>query len=263
MSILRYIIERMRPSKLLPLSGLMLLGSLTATSEPLPERLFARIILALCLVVAWRLRDDLYSLPEDRLQWPDRVLSKVSNLTPFYALVGALWVGAMAITFALHGPWCTLLLWGTTLLLEGVYAWRVWSRRGVGLMLATIIVKYAGIVVVLAGGANALLWPELWSAVAIACSTVITYDLLEARHADQWRWRNTALNLSCALPGLLYLHWASGEHWWLPVPFGLWLTWVWSVYSRPQRWMQRRLAWLIFVVNGIILTSIWWLRLNV
>jgi hypothetical protein len=90
-----------------PLALLLLLGGLVGAGPPValaPVTLLGALALALLLTIDLRLLDDLTDLRRDRVAHPERALSRARDLRPFLAVQLALFVAAVALTWALTDP---------------------------------------------------------------------------------------------------------------------------------------------------------------
>jgi hypothetical protein len=85
---LAYLRERYPLRRFLPLAVFLALTGQAGASSWEPVRLAHGVLLALGLVLQFRLWDDLESLPEDRVEHPGRVLCQARSLLPFQLLLG-------------------------------------------------------------------------------------------------------------------------------------------------------------------------------
>jgi 4-hydroxybenzoate polyprenyltransferase len=124
--LLAYARERLTPAKVLPAVLLVVVATLAGRGWSGIWALAIDVLLALALVVAFRIWDDLVDRDRDRTKHPDRVIVRASTsaTTPLRA---AGWMLVLAATVALHftqGPGSVLFLWIYTALLATSYARR-------------------------------------------------------------------------------------------------------------------------------------------
>jgi hypothetical protein len=135
-----------------------------------PVSMARTVLLALGLVLQFRLWDDLESLPEDRLEHPGRVLCQARSLTPFLALLGA--TATLNTVLLLSAP---RALMGYAALCALALAWYRWlaPRLSRGALAAHgLLLKYPAFVVLLhlASGERAL--PPLVPVLVYLCLCV-------------------------------------------------------------------------------------------
>jgi len=86
---LAWLRERYPLWRFLPLAVFLATAGMSGAPSWRPLGLVHAVLLALGLVLQFRLWDDLESLPEDRTEHPGRVLCQAGSLSPFLALLGA------------------------------------------------------------------------------------------------------------------------------------------------------------------------------
>jgi hypothetical protein len=149
-----YLAERVRPIVFLPvLAALWLAAMWAAGRETSASRALSLALLA-CVLLQFRLWDDLEDLGHDRRFHPDRVLVHAPP-GPFWLLLGALTVAALAIAAA-AGPAALVPL--TTLDLAFLAAYRVVRPRVPGGLwrYPVLLSKYPAFVLITAAAAGAV-----------------------------------------------------------------------------------------------------------
>ena len=240
---------RYRLSQQLARAAVVVALAWAASPEPDLTRVALGALGAWSALGAMRLRDDLYSAPQDALTHPERVLARAGQPTLLYAVVGAAWIGVGLIMGALHARWGVWAWWATVVSAELIYAARLlWPclRGPLGELLG--LSRYGALVMTLAAGAVSVARPEAWCAAMIMTSCAACYDLLgDAR-----------LALGCALlaPPLMVGAWAAwrgasglGQS----LPLALWLTcalWAWRRAPQTQAAVQARGESLGVMIHG-------------
>jgi 4-hydroxybenzoate polyprenyltransferase len=111
MLLLAYARERLTPARLLPAVLLVVIATVAGRGWSGFSALATDALLALALVVAFRIWDDLVDRDRDRLKHPERVVVRASSTTELRA---AGWVLAFGATVVLHltqGRGSAVLLW--------------------------------------------------------------------------------------------------------------------------------------------------------
>jgi 4-hydroxybenzoate polyprenyltransferase len=179
-----YLRTRLPASRFGPLVLGLVLASLAGGPPPGPGALGRRLLLALSLVVHFRVWDDLADRGPDAVRHPDRILVASGRLGPFHAL----WAAAAAASAALlaTGPWPARRLLAWALLALALGAWYAAFRRRVGhplLRAHVVLVKYP-VFVYLLGGETARPLPRLLAALAVylaLCAYEVLHDPEVAR----------------------------------------------------------------------------------
>lgn len=135
-----------------PLALLLVLAATAGTGLPPIERLGRDALLALLLLLQFRLWDDLADLPRDRLAHPGRVLCRVASLRPFRAAIVGL---AIASSLVLAWPRPTVVgLLGLAALNGGFFLWYRGPgqrRSGTAFGAHVVLLKYPAFVALLRG----------------------------------------------------------------------------------------------------------------
>jgi 4-hydroxybenzoate polyprenyltransferase len=97
--VLAYARERLRPARILPAVLLVVIATLAGSGWSGSSALATDALLALALVVAFRIWDDLVDRDRDRIKHPDRVVVRAASTSPLRA---AGWMLAFGATVALH-----------------------------------------------------------------------------------------------------------------------------------------------------------------
>lgn len=153
------------------MAGFVSLSAQLATAGLDWPRLAVHAVLALLLIVEFRLWDDLSDLPRDRVDHPERVLCRAPSLNIFRAIVcllGGLIVGLTAAWLPMHA------VVGVTLLHVGYLVWYrlIHPRAGTLVQCHIVLLKYPLFVGLLSGSIN---WPVL--IIVYLCFCV--FDLLD------------------------------------------------------------------------------------
>lgn len=144
---LAWLRERYPLWRFLPLAVFLVTAAQARALSWEPMGLAHAVLLALGLVLQFRLWDDLESLPEDRVEHPGRVLCQARSLTPFLALLGA--TAALNIALLRSAPQALL---GYAALCALALAWYRWlaPRLSRGALAAHgLLLKYPAFVVLL------------------------------------------------------------------------------------------------------------------
>ena len=144
---LAWLRERYPLWRFLPLAVFLALAGTAGTVPWGAGKLAHAVLLALVLVLQFRLWDDLESLPEDRVEHPGRVLCQARSLTPFRVLLGA--TTGLNTVLLLSAPWA---LMGYVALCALALAWYRWlaPRLSRGALAAHgLLLKYPAFVVLL------------------------------------------------------------------------------------------------------------------
>lgn len=153
--LLAYAGERLTPAKLLPAVLLVVVAALAGRGWSGLPVLATDALLALALVVAFRIWDDLVDRDRDRVTHPNRVVVRASSTAPLRA---AGWLLAFGATVALHftqGRGSAGLLWAYMALLATSYARRtlptVASAKVGGAANRILLLKYGVFTLALIG----------------------------------------------------------------------------------------------------------------
>ncbi|HEX8706217.1 MAG TPA: hypothetical protein VF815_45705 [Myxococcaceae bacterium] len=144
---LAWLRERYPLWRFLPLAVFLATAGMAGALSWRPLGLAHAVLLALGLVLQFRLWDDLESLPEDRVEHPGRVLSQAHSLSPFLALLGT--TAALNTALLLSAPRALL---GYAALCALTLAWYRWlaPRLSRGALTAHgLLLKYPAFVVLL------------------------------------------------------------------------------------------------------------------
>jgi hypothetical protein len=164
---LAYLRERYPLPRFLPLAVFLATAGQAGASAWEPVGLARGVLLALGLVLQFRLWDDLESLPEDRLEHPGRVLCQARSLTPFLVLLGA--TAALNTALLLHAP---LALLGYAALCALGLAWYRWlaPRLSRGALAAHgLLLKYPAFVMLLHSASSEGVLPVLVPGLVYLC----------------------------------------------------------------------------------------------
>ena len=165
--------ERFQLRRFGPLALVLALAASAGAGRPRVERLGRDALLALLLLLQFRLWDDLADLPRDRVDHPERVLCRAATHGPFRAaMVGS--AGASALLLARssghRGPAALARLLGFAALNAGLFAWYAGPgrrRSGTALGARIVILKYPAFVALLRGSDR-----PAGVALALACAGV-------------------------------------------------------------------------------------------
>jgi hypothetical protein len=113
MLVVAYARERLTPGRLLPAVSLVVVATLAGKGWTGSDAFAMDALLALALVIAFRIWDDLESRELDRTKHPDRVVVRASSTTP---LVVISWVLATAALITIEDTRTT-----TSVVLLGIY----------------------------------------------------------------------------------------------------------------------------------------------
>lgn len=172
---LAWLRERYPLWRFLPLAVFLAAAGQAGALSWEPVGLVHGVLLALGLVLQFRLWDDLESLPTDRLEHPGRVLCQARSLAPFLVLLGT--TGVLNTVLLLSAP---PALMGYVALCAVALGWYRWlaPTLGPGLLSAHgLLLKYPAFVVLLhlARGEGAL--PVLVPGLVYLCFCV--HELLD------------------------------------------------------------------------------------
>lgn len=179
--ILGYLAERVRPAVFLPaLAGLWLAALWAAGGTPRAGRSALSLALLACVLLQFRLWDDIEDLEHDRRVHPDRVLARAPS-GPFRWLLVALTVAALAIAAA-AGPAVVLALAALDLAFLGAYR-LVRSRVADGVWRYPLLLsKYPAFALVTAMAAGAVADPaRIVAVMAAAFAGACLYEALHDR----------------------------------------------------------------------------------
>jgi len=109
--LLAYARERLAPARLLPAVLLVVVATLAGRGWSGIQALGTDALLALALVVAFRIWDDLVDRDRDRHKHPDRVVVRATSTAPLRAAGWILAFGAMVALHRIQGHDSALLLW--------------------------------------------------------------------------------------------------------------------------------------------------------
>ncbi|MDY7227211.1 hypothetical protein [Hyalangium rubrum] len=211
---LAYLRERYPLSRFLPLAMFLATAGHAGSSTWEPPGLARSVLLALGLVLQFRLWDDLESLPEDRREHPDRVLCQARSRTPFLALLGI----TVAFNTALLLASIPALL-GYAALCGAALCWYRWlaPRLPHGALTAHgVLLKYPALVAILHAASGEGTLPPLVPSLVYLCFCVheLLHDrrllsspgmprLLRAEMLTLWA-ASVALCLSSPAPSVLW-----------------------------------------------------------
>lgn len=174
---LAYLRERYPLQRFLPLAVFLATAGQAGASSWEPVVLARGVLLALGLVLQFRLWDDLESLPEDRREHPERVLCQARSLAPFLALLGV--IAALNTALLVSSPRALL---GYAALCGGALTWYRWlaPRLSRGALAAHgLLLKYPVFVVLLHAASGTGPLPPLVPALVYLCFCV--HELLHDR----------------------------------------------------------------------------------
>ena len=179
-----YLRTRFPASRFGPLALALVLASFAGEAVPGAGNLLRRLVLAACLIVQFRIWDDLADRERDRRRHPGRVLVAVRRLGPFHAIWGAAAAAAAGLLAA--GPWPAWRVPVYGLLGLGLGVWygagRGWWPQPL-LHYHVVLVKYP-VFVYLLGGDAARPLPRILAAVAVyltLCAYEAVHDPEAAR----------------------------------------------------------------------------------
>jgi hypothetical protein len=167
---LAYLSERYPLWRFLPLALFLVTAGQAGASSWEPMSLVRGVLLALGLVLQFRLWDDLESLPEDRLEHPGRVLCQAHSLAPFLGLLGV--IAALNTVLLLPSP---SALMGYAVLCALALAWYRWlaPRLARGALAAHgLLLKYPAFVVLLGSALGEGALPPLVPGLVYLCFCV-------------------------------------------------------------------------------------------
>jgi hypothetical protein len=167
---LAYLRERYPLLRFLPLAVFLATAAQAGASSWEPVDMAHNVLLALGLVLQFRLWDDLESLAEDRLEHPGRVLCQARSLTPFLVLLGA--TATLNTALLLHAPHALL---GYAALCALGLAWYRWlsPRLSRGALAAHgLLLKYPAFVVLLHVASGEEVLPPLMPGLVYLCFCV-------------------------------------------------------------------------------------------
>jgi 4-hydroxybenzoate polyprenyltransferase len=119
-----YARERLTAVKLVPAVLLVVLAALAGRGWAGGLEFATDVLLALALVVAFRICDDLVDRERDRTKHPERVIVRASPLTGLRVVGGILAFGATIALLRTHGDGSAYLIWLYATALGLSYRWR-------------------------------------------------------------------------------------------------------------------------------------------
>jgi hypothetical protein len=167
---LAYLRERYPLQRFLPLALFLATAGQAGASSWEPVGLVHGVLLALGLVLQFRLWDDLESLPGDRLEHPGRVLCQARSLSPFLVLLGA--TALLNTALLLSSPRALL---GYAALCALGLAWHRWLAprlSGGALAAHGLLLKYPAFVVLLHSASGQGVLPSLVPGLVYLCFCV-------------------------------------------------------------------------------------------
>jgi 4-hydroxybenzoate polyprenyltransferase len=129
--LLAYARERLTAGRLLPALLLILVAVLAGRGSTPGPLMAADAAVALALVVAFRIWDDLADRVRDRARHPDRITVRAETITPLWMAAVAIGGGALTSLGLAHGLASVACVAGYAAVLAGVYAVRG-SRSAAG-----------------------------------------------------------------------------------------------------------------------------------
>jgi hypothetical protein len=181
--------ERFQLRRFGPLALVLALAASAGAGRPRVERLGRDALLALLLLLQFRLWDDLADLPWDRVDHPARVLCRAATHGPFRAAIVG-FAGASALLLARPSghrqPPALAGLLGFAALNAGFFAWYAGPGRrhsGTALGAHIVILKYPAFVALLRGSDR-----PADAAFGLACAGVYL-ALCAHEHLDDERLR--------------------------------------------------------------------------
>ena len=162
--LLDYARERLNPARLLPAVLLVVIATLAGGGWSGFSTLAMDVLLALALVIAFRIADDLFDRERDRLRHPDRVVVRATSTGSLRAAGCILAFGAMVALHGTRGHDSALLLWGYMTVLAAAYRLRG-SARGASVE-RFLLLKYGVFTLALIGLPDAFSARGLLSATA-------------------------------------------------------------------------------------------------
>jgi hypothetical protein len=144
---LAWLRERFPLWRFLPLAVFLAAAAQAGALSWEPVGLAHGVLLALGLVLQFRLWDDLESLPEDRLEHPGRVLCQARSLTPFLVLLGA--TAALNTVLLLSAPRALMSYAALCALALAWYRWLAPRLSRGALAAHGLLLKYPAFVVLL------------------------------------------------------------------------------------------------------------------
>lgn len=146
--LLAYARERLTVAKVLPAVLLVVVATLAGGGWSGLPVLARDALLALALVVGFRIWDDLVDRERDRVKHPDRVVVRASSTAPLRAVGWVLAFGAMVVLDNTQGRGSAVLLWVYVALLGISYQLR--DSRGAAAA-RILLLKYAVFTLALIG----------------------------------------------------------------------------------------------------------------
>jgi 4-hydroxybenzoate polyprenyltransferase len=108
--LLAYALERLTPARLAPAVLLVVFSTLAGRGWSGPAAVMVDAVVALALVTAFRVWDDLVDRARDRVKHPHRVTVTASTITPLWIAAGALGSAAAVMLALAHGTASVVLL---------------------------------------------------------------------------------------------------------------------------------------------------------
>ena len=171
--LLAYARERLTPGRLLPAVLLVVIATLAGKGWDGRAVLAADTVLALALVISFRIWDDLMDRERDRSKHPDRVVVRAPSTTPLVLVSWVLATGTFLTLEVRRATESVVLLGIYIAVLAASYAWRlpaVASAKAGGLRTPTaeriLLLKYGVFTLALIGPPAALMPRGLLSAAA-------------------------------------------------------------------------------------------------
>lgn len=228
------------------------------------------IVFSFILVFQFRLWDDLSDLSLDRIDHPDRTLSKSNNIFSFYVLVFVLSMSNLCMLFWYNFDLSKLLGYlGLCLILMAWYKWRPTSTKSNLLNSIVVLAKYPSIVWIVSYNVeisnNSILIPSLLSVYFIFLIYEITHD---DKFYKNKNYKNIMLLMSISLVSLWifmalwdYSH-TSVLNWfiWICVLLGTLLNAIFHIRNTNQPHTNKK-PYGIFLIGFVAYLGIAW-KLN-
>lgn len=220
--------------------------------------LLCRLLAAALALASWRLRDDIFSVYEDAVGHPSRVLVRHGQHGLFYALVVAGYLAVGALMWLMHSWFGALSWWVCVAGVELLYAARLGlkplsGRAGELLALG----KYGALAMALGSGAVGVISGDAWCVALALWASFVVYELLEDARFASWWARRGVLALALGSPALLLVGWLGWRAAWGPalsLALGLWATLGMVVW----RWPRPRFAGLMFLGGFAFCAAVVW-----
>jgi hypothetical protein len=189
---LRYLETRFPARLFAPCAALLAVAGLAGGRTPRLADMVLAFLLALTLLLQFRLLDDLSDLPQDRERHPERILTQAGSLVPFLVLLGICMLINSALVAVQPGPRHRLVLF--LIVNAAAFLWYFVLRdvlNGKIFRYHVVIAKYP-IFVLLLSGDTGTTWQLFLSMAAVyLCFSI--YEVLHDQDLQLTRRARTSL----------------------------------------------------------------------